>query len=99
MDVSGKHKTCITMKTQRLNPARLVIIIEAFTDYLEHECDQRGDSCDVAQMVNELFDQFVDWAFDDLIISREEKRFLLSMYKWELRESIKKEILHEFIAA
>jgi len=87
------------MKTQKLNQVRLVIIIEAFTDYLEHACEERGKSYDAMLIVNELFDNFVDWAFDDFIINSEEREFLQSLNKWELRESIKKEVIYGFIAA
>lgn len=87
------------MKTQKLNQVRLVIIIEAFTDYLEHACEERGGSNDAMLIVNEFFDKFVDWAFDDFIINNEEREFLQSTYKWELRERIKKEVIYGLIAA
>lgn len=87
------------MKTQKLNQVRLVVIIEAFTDYLEHACEERGESHDAMLIVNELFDKFIDWAYDDFIINGEEREFLQSIYKREFRERIKKEVIYGIIAA
>ena len=93
---SGQKKA---MKTQKLNQTKVVVLIEAFTDYLEHYCEEKGKSYDLYEVLNDHFDEFTDWAFDDLIISQNERDSLLSIYGWELRDSIKKEVLSSFIAA
>lgn len=87
------------MKTQKLNQTKVVVIIEAFTDYLEHYCEQNGGRYDLYNVLNDHFDEFTDWALDDFIISKKERESLLSIYGWELRESIKKDVLSSFIAA
>ena len=87
------------MKTQKLNQTKVVVIIEAFTDYLEHYCEEYGETYNLYEVLNDHFDEFIDWALDDFIISKKERESLLSIYGWELRESIKKDVLSSFIAA
>lgn len=87
------------MKTQKLNQTRVVVIIEAFTDYLEHYCEENGESYNLYEILNDHFDQFTDWALDDFILSKKERDSLINISGWELRESIKKEVLSSFIAA
>jgi hypothetical protein len=77
------------MKTEKLNRARLVMITEALTDYLEHYYEQHGEPDDVTYIVRDHFDEFVNWAYDDLIISAEERNLLLFGKEWELVEAIK----------
>ena len=77
------------MKTEKLNWARLVMITEALTDYLEHYYEQQGEPDDVSYLVRDHFDEFVNWAYDDLIISAEERNLLLFGEEWELVEAIK----------
>lgn len=77
------------MKTEKLNRARLVMITEALTDYLEHYYEQQGEPDDVTYLVRDHFDEFVNWAYDDLIISAEERNLLLFGEEWELVEAIK----------
>ena len=87
------------MKTQKLNQAKVVVIIEAFTDYLEHYCQENKGIYNLYEIVNDHFNEFADWACDDFIINKEEREALLSIYSWELRESIIKEVLNSIIAA
>jgi hypothetical protein len=77
------------MKTEKLNRARMVMITEALTDYLEHYYEQQGEPDDVTYLVRDHFDEFVNWAYDDLIISAEERNLLLFGEEWELVEAIK----------
>ena len=77
------------MKTEKLTPARLVVITEALTDYLEHYFEEHGEPEEVTYLVRDHFDEFVNWAYDDLIISREEQNILQSGEHWELTEAIK----------
>lgn len=80
---------CCKMKTEKMNRARMVIITEALTDYLEHYFEEHGEPQDVAYLVRDHFEEFIHWAYDDLIISREEKDLLLGGSEWELIEAIK----------
>jgi hypothetical protein len=77
------------MKTEKLNRARLVMITEALTDYLEHYYEEQGEPDDVTYLVRDHFDEFVNWAYDDLIISAEERNLLLFGEEWEMVEAIK----------
>ncbi len=77
------------MKTEKLNRARMVMITEALTDYLEHYYEQQGEPDDVTYLVRDHFDEFVNWAYDDLIISAAERKLLLYGNEWEMVEAIK----------
>ncbi|MEN8201041.1 MAG: hypothetical protein ABFS28_00500 [Bacteroidota bacterium] len=87
------------MKTQKLNEARVIMIIEAFTDFIEHTYDEQGETADVSKLVNTVFDEFVYWAFDDLIINEVERDTLLNSKEWAFHESIKREVAGRFIIA
>ena len=87
------------MKTQKLNQTKVIVIIEAFIDYLEHYGEEYGESYNIDEVLNDHFDEFTEWALDDFIISKKERDSLLSVCGWELRESIKKDVLSIFIAA
>lgn len=87
------------MKTQKLNQTKVVVIIEAFTDYLEHYLEKKGETNILYNVLDDHFDMFTDWALDDFILTKDEHDSLLSIYGWELRESIKKEVLSSFVAA
>ncbi len=77
------------MKTAKLNRARMVMITEALTDYLEHYYEQHDEPDDVTYLVRDHFDEFVNWAYDDLIISAAERKLLLYGNEWEMVEAIK----------
>jgi len=85
------------MKTQLLNRPRTVVIIEALTDYLEHYYQEKGEPEDPFYLVNDHFDDFINWAYDDLIIGIEERNTLLNRDAWELREAIKLESINSFL--
>jgi hypothetical protein len=88
------------MQTQKkLNQTKVIVIIEAFTDYLEHYCEQHGETYNLYELVIDHFDEFTSWAYDDFILSKEERDSLLSIFSWELRESIINEVLSHFRAA
>ena len=65
------------------------MITEALTDYLEHYYEQQGEPDDVTYLVRDHFDEFVNWAYDDLIISAEERNLWLFGEEWEMVEAIK----------
>ena len=77
------------MKTEKINRARLVMITEALTDYLEQYYEEHGEPDDVTYLVRDHFDEFVNWAYDDLIISAPERDLLLYGKEWEMVEAIK----------
>ena len=77
------------MRTEKMNRARMVVITEALTDYLEHCCEEHGEPDDVTYLVRDHFDDYVNWAYDDLIISRAERDLMLFGKEWELVEAIK----------
>jgi hypothetical protein len=77
------------MKTEKINRARLVVITEAFSDYLEHYYEEHGEPDDITYLVRDHFEEYVNWAYDDLILSRAERDLLLYGKEWELVEAIK----------
>lgn len=77
------------MRTEIMNKSRMVVITEALTDYLEQYYEEQGEPDDVTYLVRDHFDEYVNWAYDDLIISREERDLLLYGKEWELVEAIK----------
>ena len=87
------------MKMYKPNHAKVVVIIEAFADYLEYYMKQRCENDDVVHIINERFDEFTSWACDDFIITEQERENLLSSYGAELRESIKNELISVFMPA
>lgn len=84
------------MKTHRLNPSRRIVITEALIDFLEN-CFEDNEEADVSFLVQKHFEEFVHWAYDDLIISGEERKILLSGKEWELHEDIKTEAVRSFV--
>ncbi|MCK5136614.1 MAG: hypothetical protein KAR19_12550 [Bacteroidales bacterium] len=84
------------MKTQELNEARVNVIIEEFTDYVENYYDEDNEPNDVSSIVNDHFEEFTDWAFDDFVINEGERDTLLNNNERELHEIIKREVASEF---
>ncbi len=77
------------MKTRKLNRARIGMITETLTDYLDHYFEEEGGPDDVSYIVNNRFDEFVQWAYDDLILSPDERDILLDGDDRTLIEIIK----------
>ena len=77
------------MITQKMNRARFLMITEALTDYLEHYCEEKSEPYDASYLANDHFDEFVNWAYDDLIISAGERDLLLNSLERELIKTIK----------
>jgi len=84
------------MNTQLLNGARRFVIIEALIDYMEQCYEESGKTDDIVYLVNAFFDDFVQWAYDDIIISQGERDLLLNGHERELNEGIKKEAVRSF---
>jgi hypothetical protein len=84
------------MKKRRMNRAKIIMITEALTDYLAHYCDEKGESCNVSIMANDHFEEFVLWAYDDILISKEERDLLLNANEWVLIEYIKERAVKSY---
>ena len=79
-----------------LNRARKIVITEALIDYMEQCYEDSGESDDILNLAYEHFDDFVRWAYDDLIISSTERDLLLDGHEPQLNEGIKKEAVKSF---
>ena len=77
---------------------KIDVIIETFTDYIEHYYDENSKTADVSRIVNDHFDEFAEWACDDFVINEEERNTLLSKYESELQQHIKRIIVREFLS-
>ncbi|MDF1576694.1 MAG: hypothetical protein P1P86_16025 [Bacteroidales bacterium] len=80
------------MKEEKVNE-----IIVTFADYVENYYDQNSKTDDVSTIVNEHFDEFIDWAYDEFVIDKEDREILKGNPDPELRDSIKKEVVVEFL--
>ena len=85
------------MITQKMNRARFLMITEALTDYLEHYCDEKSEPYDLSYLANVHFDEFVNWAYDDLIISAGERDLLLNSVERELIKTIKMKAVRGYL--
>ena len=85
------------MITQKMNRARFLMITEALTDYLEHYCEEEHEPFDVSYLANDHFDEFVNWAYDDLIISAGERDLLLNSLERELIKTIKMKAVRGYL--
>lgn len=74
------------------------MVIEAFTDYVESYYDENEDSMDVSGIVDKHFEEFAEWAYDDFVLTEEERDSLLDRYEVELRTQIKKTVTSEFLS-
>ena len=76
---------------------RIDVIIEAFTDYIEHYYEEASETTDVSRIVDNHFEEFAEWACDDFVITDEEKDALLNRSNLELRKNIMQIIVSEFL--
>jgi hypothetical protein len=84
------------MKKRRMNRAKIIMITEALTDYLAHSCDEKGEPHNMSIMANDHFEEFVLWAYDDILISKEERDLLLNANEWVLIEYIKERAVKSY---
>ena len=84
------------MNTHVLNRARRIVITEAFIDYIEQCYEDQLETNDILTLINEHFDDFVLWAYDDILISSKERDLLLNGLERELIEGIKTETARSF---
>ena len=87
----------ITNDREVMKKERMDIIIETFTDYIEHYYDEDSDPVDVSGIVEEHFEEFAEWACDDFVIDEEERDALLDSKESDLRIKIKQIIVREFL--
>lgn len=74
------------------------MVIETFTDYVEHYYEVNSESVNVSEIVNNHFEEFAQWAHDDFVITKEEKETLLKPGEAELQNKIKKIVVDEFLS-
>lgn len=72
-------------------------IIVTFADYVENFFDENSKTGDVSKIVDENFDEFIDWAYDEFVIGNEDREILKGNPGPDLRDSIKKEVVQEFL--
>ena len=80
------------MKEEKVNE-----IIVTFADYVENYYNDESEFCDVSTIVNEHFDEFIEWAYDDFVIDEEDHAALMGYPDPELRYSIKEHVILEFL--
>jgi len=72
-------------------------IIVTFADYVENYYDEESMPDDVSNVVNEHFDEFIEWAYDEFLIGEEDRETLKGNPDPGFRDSIKKEVVQEFL--
>ncbi len=85
------------MKYYELTEERVNVIIETFADYVENYYGEDDESDRVSTIVDEHFDEFIDWASDDFIISEGEQEILKNNSAQDVHNRIKKGIVKEFL--
>jgi hypothetical protein len=63
---------------------------------MEQCYEDKGETDDILCLIHEQFDDFVQWAYDDLIISSAERDLLFNGLERQLHEGIKKEAAKSF---
>ena len=76
---------------------KIDVIIETFTDYIEHYYNETSETADVSRIVENHYEEFAEWACDDFVITEEEKDALLNRSNLELQKYIKRIIVSEFL--
>lgn len=84
-------------KTNRMKEDKVNEIIVTFADYVESYYNEDSVFGDVPSIMNEHFDEFIEWAFDDFVIDEEDLVALKGNPDPELRDSIKEHIIQEFL--
>lgn len=85
------------MKTEGMNEDKVNEVIVTFADYVENYFGKDNDIGDIPILVNEHFDEFIDWAYEDLLLDEEDQVVLRGTLDPEYRNSIKKEVVQEFM--
>ena len=71
-------------------------VIVIFADYVENYYDRDSTPADVEGLVNEHFDEFIEWAYEDLVIGEEDAHELVGEAEPAFRNSIIREVIQEF---
>lgn len=77
---------------------KIDMVIETFTDYIEHYYDENSEKSDVSDIINTHFEEFAEWACDDFVIDEEERDVLINSREVELRSKIKRIVVSEFLS-
>lgn len=77
---------------------KIDMVIETFTDYVEHYYEENMKPTDVSTIVNNHFEEFARWAYDDFVITKEERDTLLNPGEVELQNKIKQIVISEFLS-
>ena len=85
------------MKSEKLDESKLEELIETFAYYVEDYYDDDDEPDDVSNIVDEQFDEFVDWAYDDFVINEMEREVLKNDVDRVTREKIKNEVVGAFL--
>lgn len=85
------------MKSEMLDESKLEELITTFADYVEDYYDEEDEPDDVSNIVDEQFNEFVNWAYDDFVINEREREALKNDYVQETREKIKNEVVGAFL--
>jgi len=80
-----------------MNEEKIDVIIETFADYVENYYDEDNESDDVPNIVNQHFDEFVQWAYDDFVINELEQETLTNRNDMDIHERIRTEVVKEFL--
>jgi hypothetical protein len=80
-----------------MNEEKINVIIETFADYVENYYDEDNEAVDVPNIVNQHFDEFVQWAYDDFVINELEYETLTNRKDPDLNERIRMEVVNEFL--
>lgn len=85
------------MKSEMLDESKLEELITTFANYVEDYYDEEDEPDDVSNIVDEQFNEFVNWAYDDFVINEREREALKNDYVQETREKIKNEVVGAFL--
>ncbi len=80
-----------------MNEEKINVIIETFADYVENYYDEDNELDDVPNIVNQHFDEFVQWAYDDFVINELEQETLTNRNDRDIHERIRTEVVKEFL--
>jgi hypothetical protein len=87
----------IALIARGMNEEKINVIIETFADYVENYYDEDNEAVDVPNIVNQHFDEFVQWAYDDFVINELEYETLTNRKDPDLNERIRMEVVNEFL--
>lgn len=85
------------MKSEKLDESKLEELITTFADYVEDYYDEDDEPDDVFNIVDEQFNEFVNWAYDDFVINKREREALKNDNVQESREKLKNEVVGAFL--